>query len=163
MKPNFYSIAIDKLLETYPVPRNIWDCSCEQGLLSKRLIEKGYNVFSSGNSNKGYELCHEMDFLKTTYIPFDTLDDVCIITKPNAKVCGSYINHALDILPLGALVIFLMKTNMLEGDEQLQNIYRKGYLRHVFQFSDRLPGSSDAFAWFIFQKPNYRETTIDWI
>lgn len=179
-KDDFYAtdpIAINRLLKKYHLPKNVWECSCGQGHLSERLIENGYNVFSSDLVDRGYDKFHEMDFLKTSYIPFDTLDDVCILTNPPYKLHTEFILHALDILPEGAPVILLLKTTALEGKKRFDLLYNKGYLKYIYQFTERLlcaknadfegmragGGSAVSYAWFVFQKGNCDKTTIDWI
>lgn len=55
-KDDYYAtdpIAIDKLLTVEKLNENIWECACGEGHLSKRLIEKGYKVYSSDLVNRG--------------------------------------------------------------------------------------------------------------
>ena len=56
-KDDYYAtdpIAIDKLLTVEKPFKNIWECACGEGHLSKRLIEHGYNVYSSDLIDRGY-------------------------------------------------------------------------------------------------------------
>lgn len=46
--------AIDYLLEKISPDKNIWECACGEGHLSKRLIERGYNVKSTDLINRGF-------------------------------------------------------------------------------------------------------------
>lgn len=46
--------AIDCLLEKATLDKNIWECACGQGHISKRLIELGYNVKSTDLIDRGY-------------------------------------------------------------------------------------------------------------
>lgn len=176
---DFYAtdpIAIDKLLKATKLPRNIWECSCGEGHLSKRLIENGYNVHSSDLVDRGYGEV-DVDFLKATYIPFGTMENVCILTNPPYKYHKEFIRHALDILPEHAPAIFLLKTTALEGKGRFDEFYSKGYLKYIFQFTERLlcaknakfdemkagGGSAVAYAWFWFEKGNKSETIVKWI
>jgi 2-polyprenyl-3-methyl-5-hydroxy-6-metoxy-1,4-benzoquinol methylase len=45
--------AIDYLLEKATLNRNIWECACGEGHLSKRLTELGYNVKSTDLIDRG--------------------------------------------------------------------------------------------------------------
>ena len=55
--------AIDALLSKEELPKNIWECACGSGCLSKRLEEYGYNVTSTDLYNNGYGKIG-IDFLK---------------------------------------------------------------------------------------------------
>ena len=48
------SVAIDKLLEKTTLSRNVWECACGEGHLSKRLAEYGYNVKSTDLIDRGF-------------------------------------------------------------------------------------------------------------
>ncbi len=48
------SAAVDYLLEQASPSRNIWECACGEGHLSKRLIELGYKVFSTDLIYRGF-------------------------------------------------------------------------------------------------------------
>ncbi len=176
---DFYAtdpIAIDKLLKATELPHNIWECSCGQGHLSERLIKYGYNVHSSDLIDRGYGI-DGVDFLKTECIPFGTMDDICILTNPPYKYHKEFVLHALDILPIHTPAIFLLKTTALEGKGRYETLYKKNYLKYVFQFSERLlcaknakfdemiagGGSAVAYAWYWFEKGNESNTIIKWI
>lgn len=45
--------AIDFLLEKATLNKNIWECACGAGHLSKRLTELGYNVRSTDLIDRG--------------------------------------------------------------------------------------------------------------
>lgn len=176
---DFYAtdpIAIDKLLKVTSLPHNVWECSCGQGHLSERLIDNGYNVYSSDLVDRGYGAVG-VDFLKSTKVPFYTDENVCILTNPPYKYHKEFIEHALDILPENTPAIFLLKTTALEGKARYESIYKKKYLKYVYQFSERLlcaknakfdemkagGGSAVAYAWYWFEKGNTNDTIIKWI
>lgn len=169
-------IAIDKLLKATKLPHNIWECSCGEGHLSERLKQYGYNVFSSDLVDRGYGEMF-IDFLQTGYIPFNTMEDICVLTNPPYKYHKEFIEHALDILPDNTPVIFLLKTTALEGKGRYEALYKRKYLKYVFQFSERLlcaknakfeemkagGGSAVAYAWYWFERGNKQDTIIKWI
>jgi len=175
---DFYAtdpIAIDKLLAVTELPKNkiIWECSCGQGHLSERLIEYGYQVMSSDLIDRGYGQSG-VDFLKTSSGNFE---NICILTNPPYKYHKEFIRHALDILPDNTPAIFLLKTTALEGKGRYEEFYKKGYLKYIYQFSERLlcaknakfdemkagGGSAVSYAWFWFEKGNKNDTIIKWI
>ena len=56
-KDDYYATepkAIDMLLTKERPAAKIWECACGEGHLSKRLIEKGYTVYSSDKVDRGY-------------------------------------------------------------------------------------------------------------
>ena len=105
------------------------------------------------------------------------MESVGIITNPPYKLHLKFVEHALDVLPEGAPAIFLLKTTALEGNERYEKLYKKGYLKYVFQFTKRLlcaknanfdemvagGGSAVAYAWYWFEKGNKQDTIIKWI
>jgi hypothetical protein len=88
----------------------------------------------------------------------------CILTNPPYKYATEFVEHAMEILPKGAPAIMLLKTTALEGKGRWERLYSKGYLKAVYQFSERLlcakngdfegmkagGGSAVSYAWFIF-------------
>lgn len=46
--------AIDLLLELESFNKNIWECACGEGHLSKRLIANGHDVLSTDLIDRGY-------------------------------------------------------------------------------------------------------------
>lgn len=46
--------AIDCLLKVAKPFNSIWECACGEGHLSKRLIEYGFDVYSSDLRNRGF-------------------------------------------------------------------------------------------------------------
>lgn len=177
---DFYAtdpIAIDKLFKAvkFAPDYHFWECACGQGHLSERIKSYGYDVYSTDLVDRGYGTTG-IDFLKTTEIPYNG-DNVAILTNPPYKYHKEFIRHALDILPETAPAIFLLKTTALEGKARYDEFYKKGYLKYIFQFSERLlcaknakfdemkagGGSAVSYAWFWFCKSNTDDTIIRWI
>ena len=146
-----------------------------RGHLSDRIKSYGYDVYSTDLVDRGYGTTG-IDFLKTTEIPYNG-DNVVILTNPPYKYHKEFIKHALDILPETAPAIFLLKTTALEGKARYDEFYKNGYLKYIFQFSERLlcaknakfdemkagGGSAVSYAWFWFCKSNTDDTIIRWI
>lgn len=170
-EPNdFYAtdpVAIDRLLDAVGMlPHHVWECACGQGHLSKRLIERGYDVYSSDLIDRGYGN-GGADFLTST-LPtgWADTDDVCILTNPPFRYATEFVLHALDVLPQGQPAYFLLRTTFLEGKNRFEKVYRHGYLSAVYQFSQRVlcakngdfdnfriaGGSAVSYAWFEFRR-----------
>lgn len=162
-KDDYYAtspIAIDKLKSAYDIPYSVWECACGGGHLAKRLIELGHNVVATDLIDRGYGIVG-VDFLKTTTLPPSC---ECILTNPPYKYVTQFIEHALEILPKGAPCIMLLKTTAFALQCRWERLYSKGYLKAVYQFSERLlcakngdfegmkagGGSAVSYAWFIF-------------
>ena len=173
-------IAIDKLAAAYDIPLCVWECACGQGHLAKRLEEHGHVVLASDLVNRGYGIGSEDFFLQDDFpiqpavIPI-TIDKktgkvktyekmVCILTNPPYKYATEFVEHAMEILPKDAPAIMLLKTTALEGKGRWERLYSKGWLKAVYQFSERLlcakngdfegmkagGGGIQSYAWFIF-------------
>lgn len=171
-EPNeFYAtspIAIDKLAAVYDIPHYVWEPACGAGHLAKRLKELGHSIYASDICDRGYGDAG-VDFL-TTYNIVSKHDDKvdllpsCILTNPPYKYATEFVEHAMEILPKGAPAIMLLKTTALEGKGRWERLYSKGWLKAVYQFSERLlcakngdfegmkagGGSAVSYAWFIF-------------
>ena len=58
--------AVRLLCELEQFDKNIWECACGEGHLSKELTALGYSVFSSDLINRGFG--EVMDFLSVSYL-----------------------------------------------------------------------------------------------
>ena len=86
--------AIHYLLKYETFNKNIWECACGEGNLSKALEEQGYNVFSTDLIDRGYQ-DQVLDFLES-----DILFDGDIITNPPFKYTTEFVTKALDSVPM---------------------------------------------------------------
>lgn len=95
-KDDYYATepkAIDMLLTKERPAAKIWECACGEGHLSKRLIEKGYTVYSSDKVDRGYG--EVRDFLTQRAMPADGCD---ILTNPPYSVALEFIKKALELV-----------------------------------------------------------------
>ena len=161
-------IAIDKLAAVYDIPHFVWEPSCGEGHLAKRLEEMGHNVFATDLVYRGYGFEESNDFLislrKPAFMSSQFDADCCILTNPPYKYATEFVLQALRLLPHGQPCIMLLKTTALEGKGRWERLYSKVYLKAVYQFSERLlcakngdfegmkagGGSAVSYAWFIF-------------
>ena len=114
--------AIDALLayDSFRLPKHIWEPSCGTGCLSKRLIEKGYDVFSSDLVDRGYGT-GGMNFFEQTSLPNKSIR--CILTNPPYKYATDYVVHALSLLSDGDYLCLFLKTTFAEGQERYRRIF----------------------------------------
>lgn len=158
--------AIQLLLELEQFNPNIWECACGEGHLSKELIEKGYNVYSSDLIERGYGE-GGVDFLKCTK-PFEG----DIITNPPYKYAKEFVYKALELIPVGNKVVMFLKIQFLEGKSR-KDLFEKFPPKKVYVSSSRLicakngdfktySSSAIAYAWFIWEKGFDGETIVKW-
>ena len=166
--------AVDYLLKNFEIPRaaKIWECACGEGHLSKRLIERGYEVISSDLINRGYgEVLNFFDY--TEKLDGNTL----ILTNPPYKYAMEFVLHALDLLPEGAYCAMFLKLLFLEGQKRYSELFCKHPPKKILVFSrrmicarngkfgadDRENTSAVAYGWFIWQKGFTGKPVIEWI
>ena len=160
--------AIDDLLKVETFNKDIWECACGEGHLSKRLKEYGYKVYSTDLIDRGYQdelvdfLCSEKKF------------NGDIITNPPYKYCSEFILKALDSIPVGNKVAMFLKLTTLEGQKRYEEIYSKYPPKTIYVYSKRkncakngdfnmYPSSAVCYAWFIWEKGFIGSTQIKWI
>ena len=163
-KNDFYPTppyAINVLLNNEKFEGNVWECACGDGAISKILIDKGYNVYSSDLIDRGYGNVG-IDFLQTNK-KFDN-----IITNPPFNLANEFTLHGFK--SINNQMALLCKLSFLEGKKRASTIFNQNKLKKVLVFSKRLgfqrndkKGGLMAFAWFIFDVNYNGKPTIDWI
>lgn len=170
---DFYAtdpIAIDVLCNEETFEGKIWECSCGKGHLSKRLIEKGYKVYSSDLIDRGYGKPN-IDFLK-----IDKKIDCNIITNPPYKYAVEFIYKALDTIPDGKKIAMFLKLQFMES-----KIRKKLFIEYppkvIYVSSGRIlcakngefqkmkdgGGSAVAYAWYVWEKGHTGNTIVKWV
>ena len=171
-KDDYYATepkAIDMLLTKERPAAKIWECACGEGHLSKRLIEKGYTVYSSDKVDRGYG--EVRDFLTQRAMPADGCD---ILTNPPYSVALEFIKKALELVGEENRVYMLLRLNFLEGIRRRAELYEPNPPKKVCVFSKRIscarggdfkkyPQSAIAYAWFVWQKGYAGRTYIEWL
>lgn len=101
--------ALELLLKKEQFSRNIWECACGEGHLSKVLEKNGYNVRSTDLIDRGYGQ-GGVDFLKQTeHFNGD------ILTNPPYKFALEFAQKGLELITDGHRVIMFLKLQFLEG------------------------------------------------
>lgn len=117
--PHTIQIFLDKLKEdNFKLHNKIWECACGEGHISKILINKGYEVYSSDLIDRGFG--NILDFLDTNYKNLE-LD---ILTNPPYKFGKEFVEKSLETVEKGHYVIMLLKIQFLESKSRL-NLFKE--------------------------------------
>lgn len=166
--PHALEIFLDKLKENKIIlHKNIWECACGQGHLSKILEKNGYFVRSTDLINRGYGGVE--DFLKVKYknVTFD------ILTNPPYKYATEFVKKALEIQDTGYYTIMFLKIQFLEGQAR-KELFERYPPKFVYVNSKRqlcamngefekYSATAICYCWFIWEKGWKGETVVRWI
>ena len=159
--------SIDYLLEKAHPQKDIWECACGEGHLSKRLMELGFNVRSTDLVYRGFG-AGGVDFL-SVYAPFSG----DIITNPPYKYAKEFVEHSLEILQPGSSAYMFLKLQFLEGKAR-RALFETGQLKRVYVSTSRIlcakngdfetaQSSAVAYCWYQFEKGYHGPAVIEWI
>ena len=112
--------SFNPLLPYLPKDKKIWEPSCGDGRLVKRMIEYGLDA-SGDDLNNGY------DFL---------LDDTkreCLVGNPPYSICKAFLSHCLEV---SNEVYMLVRLNFL-GSKERREWFRKNSPSALFVLSER--------------------------
>lgn len=160
--------AIDLLCQVEKFNEWILEPACGQGHLSKRLIEYGYQVYSSDLIDRGYGM--QYDFFETSSWHGD------IITNPPYKFAKEFIEKSLSIIPTGNKVAMFLKLQFMEGKAR-KELFKCHPPKTIYVSSSRLlcaknadfegmiagGGSAVAYAWYVWEKGYSGKTVVEWI
>ena len=159
-KDDFYPTppeATMALMDRETFNGNIWECACGNGAMSKVIIYKGYEVYSSDLIDRGYGKTG-IDFLKAD----KKVDN--IITNPPFNLSTEFTIKALKQAKYQ--VAMLNKLSFLEGLKRKELVFSQKKLKKIWIFSRRVRFGGNglmAFAWFIFDKNYNGLPEVDWI
>lgn len=167
--PKALEIFLDKLIkDKIYLHKNIWECACGEGHLSKVLIQKGYNVLSTDLIERGFGE-HNIDFLKVENknISYD------ILTNPPYKYAKEFVEKALEIQKDGYYTVMFLKIQFLEGQarKQLFNEYPPKYIyvnsaRQICYINGDMSkkmSSATCYCWYVWEKGYKGESIVRWI
>ena len=149
---------------------NIWEVSCGEGHLSKRLEEYGYNVKSTDLIYRGYGV-GGIDFLTCN----DKFDGD-ILTNPPYKFAQEFVEHSLELIPDGRKVFMFLKLTFLEGKKR-RKLFDLRCFKTLYVSTKRIlcakngdfegmragGGSAVAYGWYEFEKGYCGNPMIKWI
>jgi hypothetical protein len=159
----------DEFLNTggFSVWKNIWECACGEGHLSKQIIKKhNTNVYSSDIINRNFG--DVKDFLSIDNLEWNG----SIITNPPFKYAQQFIEKSLTIIPNGNWVAMFLKLQFLEGKARKQ-MFKVSPPRFIYVSSSRIKcakngdfdsisSSAVAYGWFVWQKGFKGSPQIKW-
>lgn len=157
--------AVQVLLAEYKFAPKILECCCGEGHISKELEKANYIVDSIDLYDRGYGTVK--DFFTVKEWGGD------IVSNPPYKLALPFVKHALEIIPEGNTVAFLLRLQFLEGKERGE-FFKENPPKYVYVARGRLscakngdfekyPSNAIAYAWFIWEKGFKGETVIRWI
>lgn len=157
----------------FKLHKDIWECACGQGHLSKILESKGYNVLSTDLIDRGYgKVDNDSDFLNGKYYTHTKFEGD-ILTNPPYKYAKEFVETALNKIIYGGYVIMFLKIQFLEGKER-RKLFDKYPSKYVYVNSARQTcyingdmskkmSSATCYCWFIWEKGFTGEPIIRWI
>jgi hypothetical protein len=157
--------ATTSLITREPFIGSIWEPACGDGAISKVLVEKGYDVYSSDIEDRGYG--DKYDFLAVD----KNVDN--IVTNPPFKLALEFLQHAKT--QSNKKIALFLKTIFLEGITRYEMFQDKEFpLKCMYQFCRRVKlqksgtldtknGGMIAFAWFVWDKEYVGKPYIEWI
>ena len=157
--------AAEWLIKIENLNKNIWECACGEGHLSKVFSKNGYNVKSTDLIDRNYGR-GGVDFLKET-----AFFDGDIVTNPPYKYAEDFIRHGLELIPIGNKVCMLLKVQFLEGKSRrkmFEEIPPKtvwvstSRIKHGMNGDFSRANSMMAFAWYVWEKGYKGETILKW-
>jgi hypothetical protein len=167
--PKALALFLDKIAEdNLTLSKYIWEPACGDGELSKKLIERGYNVLSTDLIDRGYG--HgTLDFTKS---PFNFAGD--ILTNPPFKHAAKFVEKALNTVPKNGIVVMFLRLQFLEGVARgkMFDAYPPKYVyvhrKRVNTFKNNDPKerkktSAVCFAWFWWEKGFKGDPTLRWL
>ena len=156
--------ATDALLGVERFHGSIWEPCCGEGHISKRLLEKGFDVESTDLVDRGFGQS-SIDCLMEREVRDN------IITNPPFKLATQIARH-FQYLSTGKVAL-LLKLSFLEGKER-KGLFTDFPPARVWVFSKRVSlmkngevysGGSGmmALAWFVWEKGLKQDPRVGWI
>lgn len=171
-KHDYYAtdpIAMELLLNEETFSKDIWECACGEGHLSKVLEAHGYNVKSTDLVERGFGEAG-VDFLAQS-----EQFDGDIITNPPYKYAKEFVQKAVESVTDGHKVAMFLKVQFLEGKGR-RELFEKYPPKYIYISSNRIccckngdfspeqrkNNSAQAYAWYIWEKGFSGEPTVRW-
>jgi hypothetical protein len=147
--------------------KNVLEPSAGEGHLSKVIENAGIKITSYDLIDRGY--CPTKDFFDIKEWNGD------IITNPPYKFAQQFIEHALNIIPVGNKIAMFLKIQFLEGKKR-RKLFDVQPPKTVYVSSSRITcalnadfermkkngGSAAAYCWFIWERGFRGDTIIKW-
>ena len=170
--PNALKVFLKKLKEDgVEINKQVWECSCGMGHLSKVLLDEGYEVRSTDIVDRGYDsFNYQSDFLNSPHLNGWTGD---ILTNPPFKLAEEFVEKGMKLLCNGNKLFLFLKIQFLEGQKR-KELFKEYPPKYVYVNSSRQLCAKDGefekytattqfYAWYIWEKGFTGETTLRWI
>lgn len=160
--------AILDLIKVETFKNKIWENACGEGHLSKKLIENGFDVYSTDIVDRGFGE-GGVDFLNNT----DKWEGD-IITNPPYKYGKEWVEKSMECLNEGAKLAMFLKLQFLEGKAR-KLLFEKYPPKTIYVYSGRqfcaLNGDFEkykkmnavSYCWYVWEKGFTGNTIIKWI
>lgn len=146
--------------------RIIWECACGEGHLSKAMLNKKMNVYSSDLINRGFG--DMFDFLSDK----NEFWDGHIITNPPYKYASEFIVKSMNIMQTGCMLALFLPIRYTEGKSR-KKLFELYPPKTIYVSSSRLKcaingnfnamkGSATSYAWFVWKKGYVGITELKW-
>jgi hypothetical protein len=146
---------------------NILEPAAGEGHLAEVFKQAGKQVTPYDLIDRGY--CKTKNFFDIDKWDGD------IITNPPYKYAQRFVEHALDIIPVGNKVAMFLKIQFLEGKKR-KKLFEVNPPRTVYVSSSRITcalnadfkrmkqngGSAAAYCWFVWEKGFKGDTIVKW-
>lgn len=165
-------IAIREMLKhRAPPSKNIWECSCGEGHLTKELEKHGY-ILKSTDIMKRADFVEVVDFLKVAKEDNGVFNG-SIITNPPYKHASEFVEKAMELLEDKQEIWLFLKIQFLEGKAR-KKLFKEYPPKEVWVTSSRIQcakdgdfekygkGSAAAYAWFIWEKGFKGNPSLHW-
>lgn len=159
-------IAVDYLLKYEKFNKNVWECACGEGNISKKLEEYGYNVKSTDLIYRGFGEKESVNFLMQ-----NEQFDGDIITNPPFTNALEFVNKALELSK--RKVAMFLKLQFIETQKRYKELFSKNPPSRVYVFVKRMkcfknnePSSylsAICYCWFVWDNEYDGEPIIRWI
>lgn len=157
--------AAEWLCKIENLDRNIWECACGMGHLSKVFERNGHDVLSTDLFDRGYGISG-VDFLQQTQ-KFNG----DIVTNPPFKYAVEFIYKAMELVNEGNKVCMFLKTQFLESS--VRRMLFEKYPPHTIWVSSKriqtckcgdfnMAKGMFSYAWFVWEKGYTGQTVIKW-
>lgn len=164
--PHAMEIALP-FLEKIGISKNLWECACGEGHLSRVLVSHGYNVKSTDLIDRGYGIGN-VNFLETTEHWHGD-----IITNPPFKYAKEFVEKGFELIDNGNKLFLFLKIQFLESKSR-KKLFEKYPLKHLLVYSKRqqcaknadfehLKATTQCYCWFVFEKGYKGDSNILWI
>lgn len=162
--------AAELLLEIETFSKNIWECACGEGHLSKVFQKAGHSVMSTDLMDRGFGE-PGINFLEIDNYVWDG----DIITNPPYKYGREFVEKSLQLIPKGNKVAMFLKLQFMEGKAR-KKLFLENPPKTIWVSSSRLMcaknaqfddmvaggGSAVAYAWYVWEKGFKGTTQVKW-